>query len=88
MDAAGPLPLADGEVAVAFTCLVLGGIDGPVALAAMGAELERVLAPCGIVFLAESGLRPAPGRPLDVSLCRRLRGGPPLGRPAGDFPLR
>jgi SAM-dependent methyltransferase len=53
-DPAGPLPLADGEVAVAFTCLVLGGIDGPVALAAMGAEIERVLAPCGIVFLAES----------------------------------
>jgi SAM-dependent methyltransferase len=53
-DPAGPLPLADGEVAVAFTCLVLGGIDGPVALAAMGAEIERVLAPRGIVFLAES----------------------------------
>lgn len=54
LDPAGPLPLADGEVAVAFTCLVLGGIDGRVALAAMGAELERVLAPRGIVFLAES----------------------------------
>ncbi|MDO9357344.1 MAG: methyltransferase domain-containing protein [Solirubrobacteraceae bacterium] len=49
-----PLPLSDGEASVAFTCLVLGGIRGATALAAVGAELERVLAPCGIVFLAES----------------------------------
>lgn len=52
-DPAGPLPLADGEVAAAFTCLVLGGLDGA-ALVAVGHELERVLAPCGIVLLAES----------------------------------
>lgn len=61
-DAAGPLPLADGEVAVAFTCLVLGGIESAAALAAVGAELERVLVPCGLVFLAESvSDRPAMG---------------------------
>ncbi len=53
-DVGGPLPLADGEADVAFTCLVLGGIPGAAALAALGAELERVLAPCGIVVLAES----------------------------------
>lgn len=53
-DPAGPLPLADGEAAVAFTCLVLGGIESAEALAAVGTELDRVLAPCGIVFLAES----------------------------------
>lgn len=53
-DPTGPLPLADGEVDAVFTCLVLGGIAGPDALAALGAELRRVLAPCGIVFLAES----------------------------------
>lgn len=52
--AGGPLPLADGEADVAFTCLVLGGIGGPEALAALGEELERVLAPCGLVVLAES----------------------------------
>lgn len=53
-DPAGPLPLADGEVAAAFTCLVLGGIESASALAAVGDEIERVLAPCGIVLLAES----------------------------------
>ena len=52
--AGAPLPLADGEADVAFTCLVLGGIADDAALAALGAELERVLAPCGLVFLAES----------------------------------
>lgn len=53
-DGDGPLPLADAEVQVAFTCLVLGGIEGDAALAAVGDEIERVLAPCGLVFLAES----------------------------------
>lgn len=53
-DADGPLPLADGEVDVAFTCLVLGGIEGAAALRTLGDELERVLAPGGLVFLAES----------------------------------
>lgn len=48
------LPLSDGEVAIAFTCLVLGGIAEADALAAMGDEIERVLAPGGVVFLAES----------------------------------
>ena len=48
------LPLREDEVQVAFTCLVLGGIEGEDALAAAGAEIERVLAPCGLVFLAES----------------------------------
>lgn len=54
VDASGPLPLADGEVDAVFTCLVLGGIEGAAALAALGAELERVLAPGALVFLAES----------------------------------
>ena len=53
-DPCGPLPLEDGEVAVAFTCLVLGSIPGADALAALGDELERVLLPGGIVLLAES----------------------------------
>lgn len=53
-DPAGPLPLADGEVDVAFTCLVLGGIEDSAALATLGAELERVLAPGALVLLAES----------------------------------
>ena len=52
--AGAPLPLADGEADVAFTCLVLGGIADAGALAALGAELERVLAPGGLVVLAES----------------------------------
>ncbi|MBJ7471331.1 MAG: class I SAM-dependent methyltransferase [Solirubrobacteraceae bacterium] len=50
----GPLPLADGEVDAAFTCLVLGGVAGAGALAALGGELHRVLRPGGVVFLAES----------------------------------
>lgn len=53
MHPGGPLPLGDGAVDLAFTCLVLGGIaDGE--LAATGAELARVLAPGGLVVLAES----------------------------------
>jgi len=60
-DPAGPLPLRDGEVDVAFTFLVLGGIEGA-ALTAVGAQLERVLAPGGVVLLAESvSDRPAVG---------------------------
>jgi SAM-dependent methyltransferase len=54
IDVDGPLPLADGEVDAVFTCLVLGGVEGPAALAALGDELRRVLAPGGLVFLAES----------------------------------
>lgn len=49
-----PLPLADGEVDAAFTCLVLGGVAGADALEATGDELRRVLRPGGLVFLAES----------------------------------
>lgn len=61
-DTAGPLPLDDGEADVAFTCLVLGGIAGAAALAALGDELERVLTPGGLVLLAESvSARPAVG---------------------------
>jgi SAM-dependent methyltransferase len=48
-----PLPLADGAVDLVFTCLVLGGIDDE-ALAALGHELERVLAPGGLLVFAES----------------------------------
>lgn len=50
----GRLPLSDGEVDVAFTCLVLGGILDPGRLARSAAEVERVLAPGGLVLLAES----------------------------------
>ncbi len=60
-DPAGPLPLATGEADVAFTCLVLGGIDED-ALAHVGEELLRVLAPGGLVMLAESvSAQPAAG---------------------------
>jgi SAM-dependent methyltransferase len=52
-DPAGPLPLATGEADVAFTCLVLGGIEGD-ALAHASEELRRVLAPGGLLLLAES----------------------------------
>jgi SAM-dependent methyltransferase len=82
-DPAGPLPLADGEVAVAFTCLVLGGIDGPVALAAMGTELERVLAPCGIVSSpsrSPTSPRPATGRFALSATMRRPCPGPACRR--------
>lgn len=48
------LPLGDGEADVVFTCLVLGGLVEPGALAAAAAEVHRVLAPGGLVFLAES----------------------------------
>lgn len=55
LEAAGaPLPLDDGEVDVTFTCLVLGGIEDPADLATVGGEIERVLAPSGLIFLAES----------------------------------
>lgn len=50
----GRLPLADGEVDVVFTCLVLGGILDPGALARSADEVRRVLAPGGLVLLAES----------------------------------
>lgn len=52
-DPAGPLPLASGEADVAFTCLVLGGVDAD-ALAHVSEELLRVLKPGGLVMLAES----------------------------------
>lgn len=48
------LPLADGEADVVFTCLVLEGLAEPGALAGVAAEVRRVLAPGGLVFLAES----------------------------------
>ncbi len=51
---AEPLPVADDEVDLVFTCLVLGGIPGAEALSALGAEVARVLAPGGLVVLAES----------------------------------
>ena len=52
-DPAGRLPLTDGEADVAFTCLVLGGIEGA-ALAHVSEELRRVLVPGGLLMLAES----------------------------------
>ncbi|WP_026911379.1 class I SAM-dependent methyltransferase [Patulibacter minatonensis] len=55
------LPLADDEVDVVFTSLVLGGIPGE-ALTRTVAELHRVLRPGGLVFLSESVAdRPEPG---------------------------
>lgn len=48
------LPLADGEVDLVFTCLVLGGLTDAASLHAMGEEVLRVLAPGGVVFIAES----------------------------------
>jgi SAM-dependent methyltransferase len=47
------LPVADGEVDVVFTSLVLGGIPAT-ALGRTAAEIRRVLAPGGLVFLSES----------------------------------
>jgi SAM-dependent methyltransferase len=47
------LPVGDGEVDVVFTSLVLGGIPVP-ALGRTAAEIRRVLAPGGLVFLSES----------------------------------
>ena len=58
VDPAGPLPVGDGEATVVFTCLVLGAIEGAVALATVGDELERALEPDGLVFLAESVSEP------------------------------
>lgn len=52
-DPSGPLPLATGEADVAFTCLVLGGLP-EAALAHVSDELQRVLAPGGLLMLAES----------------------------------
>lgn len=49
-----PLPLADGEVDVVFTLTVLGGLLGEGELAAMAADVRRVLAPGGLLCLAES----------------------------------
>lgn len=49
----GILPLGDGEADVVFTSLVLGGIPAT-ALGRTAAEIRRVLAPGGLVFLSES----------------------------------
>ena len=57
----GRLPLSDGEVDVVFTCLVLGGILAPEVLARTAAEVRRVLAPGGLVFLCESDGVAQPG---------------------------
>ena len=58
---AGRLPLSDAEVDVAFTCLVLGGLFEPGLLERTAAEVERVLAPGGLVLLCESEGTPVPG---------------------------
>ena len=52
-DPAGPLPLSGGEADVAFTCLVLGGLDAA-SLVHVSEELLRVLRSGGLVMLAES----------------------------------
>lgn len=48
------IPLADGSVDVAWIALVLGGITDAADLAAMAAEIARVLRPDGLLFLAEN----------------------------------
>lgn len=58
---AGRLPLSDGEVDVVFTCLVLGGLLEPGLLGRTAAEVERVLAPGGLLLLCESEGTPDPG---------------------------
>ncbi len=44
---------ADGEADVVFVCLVLGGLRDD-ELPAIAAELRRVLAPGGLLFLVEN----------------------------------
>jgi hypothetical protein len=50
----GRLPAEDGEADVVFTCTVLGGILGEAELDRTSAEVERALAPGGLLFLCES----------------------------------
>jgi SAM-dependent methyltransferase len=50
----GRLPAEDGEADVVFTCTVLGGILDEVELDRTSAEVERALAPGGLLFLCES----------------------------------
>lgn len=57
--AGGPLPLDDDEVDVVFTLTVLGGLLEADDLAAMAAEIRRVLRPGGLLCLAESVSDPA-----------------------------
>lgn len=62
IDEDGVLPLDDGEAGVVFTCLVLGGLVTDDALAATAAEVDRVLAPGGLLLLCESvSARPCAG---------------------------
>lgn len=49
----GRIPVADAEVDVAWVCLVLGGLRDE-ELEQAGAELRRVLAPGGLLFLVEN----------------------------------
>ncbi|CAA9477667.1 MAG: hypothetical protein AVDCRST_MAG13-957 [uncultured Solirubrobacteraceae bacterium] len=58
----GRIPLDEDEAGVVFTSLVLGGLVAPGALAATAAEVRRVLAPGGLLFLAES-VSAGPGPP-------------------------
>lgn len=48
------IPLADGEADVVFCAHVLGGIAAGAPLAACAAEVQRVLRPGGLLFVAES----------------------------------
>jgi SAM-dependent methyltransferase len=48
------IPLPDSSVDVLWICLVLGGITEEAVLAKTLGELERVLAPGGLVFLSEN----------------------------------
>ncbi len=60
LQAGAPLPLDDASVDVVFTLTVLGGLLGDGELAAMAAEIRRVLTPGGLLFLAESVSDDAP----------------------------
>jgi SAM-dependent methyltransferase len=48
------IPLADASVDVVWVCLVLGGVVDAAQLERTVAELERVLAPGGLLFLIEN----------------------------------
>lgn len=58
----GQLPLADGSVDVAWICIVLSSVTDEAELERSITEIDRVLAPGGLVFLVEN-VAPKPDRP-------------------------
>jgi SAM-dependent methyltransferase len=51
---ASQIPFPDGSFDVIWVCLVLGGITRPAPLLRTAQEIERVLAPGGLLFLIEN----------------------------------